>query len=71
MDRDPLGLEDQGKHSWHFPHPLGPQEACWAPRLGPPPSKAHSSCVGPEGMVVGRGEADGEGPYKTRGSGGG
>ena len=36
------------------PCPLGPQEACWAPRPGPPPSKDPSSRVGPRG-VGGRG----------------
>lgn len=38
---DPPGPEDQGRHNGHFPHPLGPREACW----GLPPSRTPSSCL--------------------------
>ena len=44
------GSEDQGRHGGCFPHPLRTREACWAPRPGPPPSKATSGHKGSRGV---------------------
>ena len=48
--RGPLGLEDQGRCGGHFPHPLEPQECCWAPGSGPASSGALSRLVGPRSL---------------------
>ena len=42
MGGGPPGPRDHGK-----PPPTWPQEACWASRSGPLPSRAPSGCVGP------------------------
>lgn len=48
--RGPLRPEDQEMCHGHFPHPLGPQEACWALGPGLLSSWAASSCWSPGGI---------------------